>query len=110
MDIKRKILAYLSRRKSASGGELRAHVGLSRQALSVHIRSLISAGTVVRTGTTRGARYALPGRAPGPAVVSRRLPIKGLDEGRVWEDLIARLNLQRALSPNVEAIVRYAFT
>ncbi|MGH7261201.1 MAG: STAS-like domain-containing protein [Nitrospiraceae bacterium] len=108
--MKRKILAYLSRRKSASGGELRTHLGLSRQALSVHIRNLVTSGKVVRTGTTRGARYALPGRTPAPAVVSRRLPIKGLDEGRVWEDLTARLNLQRALFPNVEAIVRYAFT
>ena len=40
----------------------------------------------------------MPGRAPAPAVVSRRLPIRGLDEGRVWEDLAARLNLS-ALVP-----------
>jgi biotin operon repressor len=110
VDVKRKILAYLSRRKSASGGELRAHLGLSRQALNIHLRRLVEDGKVIRTGATRGARYAVPGRAPAPAVVSRRLPIRGLDEGLVWEDLAARLNLQRALSPNVEAIVRYAFT
>jgi len=108
--MKRKILAYLSRHKSVSGGELRVHLGLSRQALSVHIRDLIASGKVVRTGTTRGARYTLPGRAPAPAVVSRRLPIRGLDEGRVWEDLTVRLNLRRVLAPNVEAIARYAFT
>jgi biotin operon repressor/anti-sigma regulatory factor (Ser/Thr protein kinase) len=108
--MKRKILAYLSRHKSASGGELRTHLGLSRQALSVHIRNLIASGMVVRTGATRGARYAVPGRVPAPVVVSRHLPTHGLDEGRVWEDLSARLNLRRALPPNVEAIVRYAFT
>jgi biotin operon repressor/anti-sigma regulatory factor (Ser/Thr protein kinase) len=108
--MKRKILAYVSRHKSASGGELRTHLGLSRQALSVHIRNLIASGMVVRTGATRGARYAVPGRVPGPVVVSRRHPIRGLDESRVWEDLSARLNLRRALPPNVEAIVRYAFT
>lgn len=110
MDPKRKILAYLSRRDSATGGELRAHLGLSRQALSVHIRSLVEAGKVVRSGTTRGARYTLASRAPAPAVVSRPLLTRGLDEGRVWDDLAAGLNLRRVLRPNVETIVRYAFT
>jgi len=110
VDVKRKILAYLSRRESATGGELRTHLGLSRQALSVHLRRLVEDGQVVRSGTTRGARYAVPGRMPAPAIVSRRLPTQGLDEGRIWEDLAARLDLQRALPPNVLAIVRYAFT
>ena len=110
MDPKRRILAYLSRRRSATGGELRAHLGLSRQALSVHIRGLIGAGEVVRSGTTRGARYWLPSRAPAAAVVARALRTRGLDEDRIWEDLATHLNLRRALRPNVQAITRYAFT
>jgi DNA-binding MarR family transcriptional regulator len=87
MDPKRRIVAYLGRRRSATGRELRAHLGLSRQALSVHIRSLIGAGQVVRSGTTRGARYWLASRAPAAAVVVRSLGTRGLDEDRVWEDL-----------------------
>ena len=110
MDPKRKIVAYLSRRKSAAGGELRAHLGLSRQAMSLHIRSLADAGKVVRAGSTRGARYALASRAPPPAVVSRALLSRGLDEGRVWDELSARLSLPRALRSNVNALVHYAFT
>jgi DNA-binding transcriptional ArsR family regulator len=110
MDTKGKILAYLARRATVTGGELRAHLGLSRQALSIHLRRLVEAGQVVRSGTTRGARYARLGRSPAPTVVSRRLSTQGLDEDRVWEDLSTRLNLQRVLSPNVAAIVRYAFT
>lgn len=110
MDAKSRILAYLARRNSASGGELRSHLGVSRQALSMHIRSLVAAGKVVRAGTTRGARYMLPSRAPAPAVVSRTLRTRGLDEGRVWDELAAGLNLQRALRPNIEAIAHYAFT
>lgn len=78
--------------------------------MSVHIRSLVEAGAVARYGTTRGARYTLASRAPAPTVVSRSLAIRGLDEGRVWEDVTLRLNLSRVLRPNVEAIVRYAFT
>ncbi|MGH7255317.1 MAG: MarR family transcriptional regulator, partial [Nitrospirales bacterium] len=85
MDPKRSILAYLCRRRSATGRELRTHIGMSRQALSVHIRSLIRAGEVVRSGTTRGARYCLASRAPAAAVVARHLRTRGLDEDRVWE-------------------------
>ena len=110
MDAKRKILAYLARRRSATGGELRSHLGVSRQALSIHIRSLVEAGKVVRSGLGRGARYMLRHRAPPPAAVSRVLRIRGLDEARVWDELAAGLNLRRALRPNVEAIAHYAFT
>ncbi len=110
MDAKRKILTYLARRRAARGGELRAHLGISRQALSIHMQSLIDAGKVVRSGAARGARYMLPTRSPPPAVVSRNLRTRGLDEGRVWEELAAVLNVRRTLRSNVEAIVRYAFT
>lgn len=110
MDPKRKILAYLARRASATGGELRVHLGITRQALSMHLRSLVEAAQVVRLGATRGARYTLASRAPAATVVSRTLRTRGLDEGRVWDDLALQLNLRRALRPNVETIVRYAFT
>ena len=110
MEAKREILACLARRRSATGGELRSRLGISRQALSVHVRSLIEAGKVVRSGSARGARYMLPGRAPAPAVISRALRTRGLDEARVWDELAAVLNLRRALRPNIEAIAHYAFT
>lgn len=110
MEPKRKILAYLGQRRSATGGDLRAHLGISRQALSVHVRSLVEAGKVVRSGSARGARYMLRDRAPAAAAVSRVLRTRGLDEARVWDELAAGLNLRRALRPNVEAIAHYAFT
>lgn len=110
VDPRRKILAYLGRHASATGGELRAQLGVSRQALSVHLRNLIAAGKIVRSGTTRGARYWLAGRAPAPTIITRTLCTQGLEEDRVWEDLAARLNLSRHLRPNVQAIARYAFT
>jgi len=110
VDAKRKILAYLTRRRSASGGDLRSHLGVSRQALSIHVRSLVDAGKVVRSGAARGARYMLRDRAPAAAVVARALRTRGLDEARVWDELAAGLNLRRALRPNVGAIAHYAFT
>ena len=103
MDAKSKILAYLARRRSASGGDLRSHLGVSRQALSIHVRSLVDAGKVVRSGLGRGARYMLRHRAPPPAAVSRVLRTRGLDEARVWDELAAGLNLRRALRPILEA-------
>lgn len=110
MQAKRKILAYLARRASATGGELRTHLGISRQALSGHLRHLVEAGEVVRAGTTRDARYTLASRAPAAMAVSRTSRTRGLDEGRVWDELARQLGLRRALRPNVEAIARYAFT
>ena len=110
MDAKRKILAYLTRRRSATGADLRSHLGVSRQALSIHVRSLVDAGKVVRSGSARGALYMLRDRAPAAAVVARALRTRGLDEARVWDELAAGLNLRRALRPNVGAIAHYAFT
>ena len=110
MDAKRTILAYLARRRTASGAELRSHLGISRQALSVHMRSLVEAGKVVRAGATRGARYMLQSRSPVAATVARALRTRGLDEARIWDELAAGLNLHRALPPNVEAIAHYSFT
>jgi len=110
VDPKRTILTYLAKRDAATGGELRARLGITRQALSVHLRKLVETGEVVRLGATRGARYTLARRAPASIAVSRTLRTRGLDEDRVWDELALRLNLRRTLRANVEAIVRYAFT
>jgi DNA-binding MarR family transcriptional regulator len=110
VDTKQKILAFLSRRPSATGGELREHLALSRQAMSLHLRSLLETHQIVRLGTTRGARYSLAGKAEKPATIARLLPIRDCDEDRVWNQLAVQLNLERVLRPNVLAIVRYAFT
>jgi DNA-binding MarR family transcriptional regulator/anti-sigma regulatory factor (Ser/Thr protein kinase) len=110
VDAKRRILAYLARRRSATGADLRSHLDISRQALSVHVRSLVEAGKVVRSGTARAARYMLRDRAPAAAVVARALRTRDLEESRIWDELATGLNLRRALRPNVESIVHYAFT
>lgn len=110
MDPKAKIIAFLSRRRSATGGELRTHLKLSRQAMSLHLRSLLAAHKVVRSGTTRGASYMLASRAAQPLILTRSLTIRGCDEDRVWDEVETRLQLKRALRPNVLAIMRYAFT
>jgi DNA-binding MarR family transcriptional regulator len=110
MDPKKRVLEILSRSKEAGGRELREELGVSRQALNVHLRALIEAGKVVKSGSTRAARYRLASSAPAPLAVSRELDLAGLDENDVYQRLALQLGLARQLRSNVEAIVRYAFT
>ena len=104
------ILAYLERQASATSSELASYLGITRQAVHLHLRPLIDAGAIVKTGSTRNARYFLPSAAPKPEVFKARLALRGLDEAEVHERAAALLNLRRNLRPNVEQIVHYAFT
>jgi anti-sigma regulatory factor (Ser/Thr protein kinase)/biotin operon repressor len=104
-----RILRFLTAHRSATGRELREHLGISRQALSAQLRPLIQAGEVLKSGATRGASYRLPGGGV-PARLVRSLEIEGLDETAAYEVMAARLNLGSELTEPIEAIVRYAFT
>lgn len=110
MDAKRAILAYLARRRSATGRALRERLGITRQALSVHLRELILAGKVLKSGSTRAAAYHLGSRPPATVTQRRVLSLPGLDESSVYDRMAVSLNLRRQLRRNVEAIVHYAFT
>lgn len=98
----------------SNGAELARRLGISRQAVHKRLRNLVLAGAVARRGATRGAVYALAGkqsRSPeAQRTLSRRLPLAGLDEGRVFEEIDRALQLTRSLPENVAAIFRYAFT
>ncbi len=104
------ILAYLERETSATSTELAGHLGVTRQAVNLHLRPLINAGAIIKTGSTRNARYFLASAAPEPEVFSARLQLPGLDEAQVYERVALMLNLKQHLRPNVEQIVHYAFT
>ncbi len=104
-----RIIEFLSQHPSATGKDLREHLGITRQALSVHLRRLVAAGEVVRSGNTRGAVYSLASRRP-EVRLKRSLSLRGLDEGEAYELVAASLNLGSQLVDHVEAILRYAFT
>jgi len=110
MDPKSRILKFLSTRDSATGKALCEHLGISRQALSVHLRTLIETGDVIKSGSTRAARYMAATRGDIPRGLERNLALSNLDESEVYEDLALTLGLRRQLKPHVESIVRYAFT
>ena len=82
-DPKTGILDYLATTDATGGRELREYLGVGRQALSVHFRQLIESGDVLKSGSTRAARYSLPTHAPAPLVASKDLGIAGLDESEV---------------------------
>lgn len=78
-------------------------LGLTRQTVVARARTLIAAGYLARTGTTR------PTYSPGPnrrAVFTHAL--RGLDEGRVWLQDVAPL--LRGLPPNVIDISHHGLT
>ena len=106
---RQKLIEYIEQKGIATGPELARHLGVTRQAVSLHLRQLINEGEVVKTGSTKAARY-FPGTAKDPLrTVSRDLKISGLDESVVYEDVSATLSLSR-LSDSVESIFHYAFT
>ena len=103
------IREFISRNGSVTGPEIADHLGVTRQAVSLHLRKLIAAGVVFKTGSTRGARYFPSDAAPPPRRFKRTLALEGLDESVVYEKLAVTLNLPQ-LRKNLEPVLRYAFT
>jgi anti-sigma regulatory factor (Ser/Thr protein kinase) len=100
---------FIEKNGSATGPELAAKFGISRQAVSLHLRQLIADGHVFKTGSTRAARYFPAEAAPEKRRIKRTLVLAGLDESAVYADFAIALNVSR-LPSNVEAILQYAFT
>jgi len=103
------IRQYIEENGSATGPDLAAYLGITRQAVSLHLRRLIAAGEIVKTGSTRAARYFPRDAAVAARRFKRDLVLAGLDESVVYEDIAITLTLTQ-LPNNVESIVHYAFT
>ncbi|MFQ6006210.1 MAG: STAS-like domain-containing protein [Woeseia sp.] len=110
MSTRDRIARFIERRGSANSAELGGYLDISRQAVNAHLRALLDAGTVVKTGSTRNARYHAPSQTPAPASFSRVFGLAGLDESRVYARIATTLSLRRILRANVESILHYAFT
>ena len=86
------------------------YLGISRQALSIHLKDLIAAGKVIKTGSTKNAQY-YPGNAELPSYTfSRPLKLGSADESNIYELMSTTLNLKSELKSNIESIIHYAFT
>lgn len=93
----------------ATGPDLARMLGISRQAVSAHLRKLISEGKVHKTGSTRAARYFPVGKDTELRRMRRELVVEGLDESVAYEGMAISLNLGR-IPDHIETIVNYAFT
>ena len=106
---KQAILDYIEKNGSATGPELAEILSVTRQAVSSHLRGLLADSKIVKTGSTRAARY-FPFESAAPArTLKRNLTIRGLDESVVYEHIAVGLTLSQ-LPDSVESIVHYAFT
>ena len=100
---------YIAGNGSATSPELADHLGITRQAVSLHVRELLADGEIFKTGSTRAARYFPRDAAAPERRLQRDLALTGLDESGVYADVAITLTLSR-LPDNVESIVHYAFT
>lgn len=88
-------------------------MGISRQALHVHLKKLIQQNLVVKEGRTRGTVYYY---APGYKKVrkeqkfKKKYLLKNLEEHIVYKEVEMFLNLKKHLRENVLDIFHYAFT
>lgn len=103
------IRRYIEEHGSATSPELAEYLGITRQAVSLHLRQLIVNAEIFKTGSTRAARYFPRAAASADRNINRDLPLIGLDESIVYEDVAITLTLSQ-LPDNVESIVHYAFT
>lgn len=112
MDIREKTLDFIGRRKEARSIEVAAFLGVSRQYISRLLKILVNSGEVIKVGSTRAARYALPQFADtlGLARSKQKFIIKGIKEHEVLENFLTTFPAFRAGSEHLQSILRYAFS
>lgn len=110
--VSRAILALAARRRTFTTADVRATLRRppSRQHVSAAISRLVREGTLVKTGVTRGARYAFPRHAGLlRQAVSRRLRNVGLREDEVLDALRRQAPFLGQLRKNVADLLAYGF-
>jgi biotin operon repressor/anti-sigma regulatory factor (Ser/Thr protein kinase) len=89
-------------------------LGLSRQMVSRHLNQLVEEGKVVKSGSTRNAKYQVATKASRKLSQPQELhmirKLKGLHEEDVFSETELRMNLKKLLPNNVHSIAYYAFT
>ena len=88
-DRKQEIIDFLEKLGASTSKQLCEKLAISRQALNVHIRDLISDGRIIKTGATRSARYYLPEYAPKPEKYKKTVLLANLDESTVYDEIAA---------------------
>lgn len=92
--------------------ELASLLKISRQTTASHLKRLVEAGKLSKTGSTRSAQYHVAGKNQVPKIHDLVMVknIKGLQEHEVFVELEHRLPLRALLSKPVREIAQYAFS
>lgn len=98
------IRVFAADRGFVTAGEVAKAAGVTRQAAHYHLVRMVRAGELRRIGEGRGSRY-IP-----DADLDRPYPLEGLEEDRVWDDVVGDLPAIPDAPPKVLSIMRYAFT
>jgi hypothetical protein len=91
-------------RGSVSSGEIAKAAGVTRQAAHYHLVRMVREGELRRVGAGRGSRYV------PDADLDRPYPLEGLEEDRVWDEVVRDVPKIQGAPSNVRSIMRYAFT
>ncbi len=104
------IIKYIEQHGSTGSRDLSMHFGISRQALHSHLRALTDDGKLIKTGSTKNARYHVSTKSAVKESFAAEFQVTGLDESHIYDRLSLSLNLSRSLRADVESIANYAFT
>ena len=98
------IRVLVADRGSVSAGEVAEEAGVTRQAAHYHLVRMVGSAELRRVGAGRGSRYV------PDADLDRSYPLEGLEEDRVWDEVVGDVPKLRSAPVNVRSILRYAFT
>ena len=114
MGTKQLILKLVAKRPFIRSSDILRRKRMTRQALAQHFRELIDQGKLIKTGSTRGARYFSLSKAKSKRTA---LPwfdaffrIRNLEEDQVFRRIDLKLRLKKRLPFLVFNIMQYAFT
>lgn len=114
LDKRKQIENFVKIRGHVLAMDVAKHFAISRQTATFHLRKLIEANKLVKSGSTKNSRYRI-GRQrtrATKAVVSRLQlvrKLKGLQEDTVFDEVVNRLNLKKQLNKTVFDIAYYSF-
>lgn len=111
MTTKEQIIKYIQAHAETRSSDLAKRLGIGRQTIAHHLKSLVETGVISKSGSTRNATYSYQRRPRPPQLPTCHFlkNIKGLEEHLVYEEIQRRLQLKNHLSKNVESIAFYAF-
>ncbi len=113
LDIRTKILVLISDSKAGlSAPEIAKNLDLSRQMVVRYLSELVQAKNLVKTGSTKNARYLIYQKDLSSKDLQIHLVknLKGLEEDTVFSEVSLRLGLPKKCSQKTLAILKYAFT